>query len=266
MDGLVTRPKPAAPTLTPAVDVVNQRPGLVYGRHVGDQSAALEAVFRPVQHAKTLDETVKRLGTAIRLGVLAPGNQLPAERDLANRLRINRSTLHEALTTLVRDGCLVARRGRGGGTFVAEAPPLATGRALAPRGDGVEALLDQRVAIELGATILAAERAAPKDFDLLDEAVERMEAAATFHDYRRADVRFHIGIAETAHSPRLVAAMTEMHGDMSDVMAGLAHPMERLTRSNGHHQTLATLLRQGDVAHASLLMREHIGETEHRLM
>jgi len=118
----------------------------------------------------------------------------------------------------------------------------------------------------IGATILAAERGAPKDLDLLDEAIEWMEAAKTFEDYRRAGVRFHIGIAETAHSPRLVAAMTEVHGDMSDVMAGLAHPTERLTRSNGHHQTLVTLLRQGDVAHASLLMREHIGETEHRLM
>jgi len=149
---------------------------------------------------------------------------------------------------------------------VAEAPPLSAGRAVEPPGDGVHALLDQRLAIEIGATILAAERGAPKDLDLLDEAIEWMEAAKTFEDYRRADVRFHIGIAETAHSPRLVAAMTEVHGNMSDVMAGLAHPTERLTRSNGHHQTLVTLLRQGDVAHASLLMREHIGETEHRLM
>ena len=118
---------------------------------MGGQSSALEAVFRPVQRARTLDETVKRLGTAIRLGVLSPGSRLPPERDLANRLRINRSTLHEALTTLVQDGYLVALRGRGGGTFVAEAPPLSTGRAPESPGDGVRAVLDQRVAIEMGA-------------------------------------------------------------------------------------------------------------------
>ena len=205
---------------------------------------------------------MKRLATAIRLGVLAPGAQLPPERDLANRLRINRSTLHEALATLVEDGYLVALRGRGGGTFVAEAPPLSFGHGLEPPGDCVQALLDQRVAIELGATILAAERAEPADLDLLDEAVERMEAATTFHDYRRADVRFHIGVAETAHSPRLVAAMTEVHGDMSDVTASIAHPTERLSRANGQHRSLVTLLRQGDATQASLLMRQHLGETE----
>ena len=229
---------------------------------MGDQNAALDAVFRPVQRARTLDETVKRLGTAIRLGVLAPGAQLPPERDLANRLRINRSTLHEAVTTLVQEGYLVARRGRGGGTFVAGAPPLSTGRAVEPRGDGLQALLDQRVAIEMGAATLAAERAKPADLDLLDEAVARMDAAATFHDYRRADVRFHVGVAETAHSPRLVAAMTEIHGDMSDVIASLTHPAERLARANDQHRSLVTLLRQGDATQASLLMRQHLGETE----
>jgi GntR family transcriptional regulator, transcriptional repressor for pyruvate dehydrogenase complex len=218
-----------------------------------------------LQRPSTLDETTNRLGTAIRLGVLSPGSRLPPERDLANRLCINRSTLHEALTTLVGDGYLVARRGRGGGTFVAEAPPLSSGRTLEGSGEGVRAVLDQRVAIEMGATILAAERASPADLALLDQAVERMAATATFDDYRRADVRFHIGVAQAAQSPRLVADMTEVHGDMCDLIASVAHPVERLTRATDEHRSLMTALRKRDVAQASLLMREHIGETEHIL-
>ena len=215
-----------------------------------------------MHRAKTLDETVRRLGTAVRLGVLVPGSQLPAERDLAHRLSINRSTLHEALTTLVRDGYLVARRGRGGGTFVAEGPPLSAGRAVELLGDGVRALLDQRVAVEIGATMLAAERAAPKDLDLLEEAIERMDGADTFEGYRRADVRFHIGVAEAAHSPRLVSVMTEVQGDMNDVVVGMGHPVQRLTRSNSQHRRLATLLRLGDSSLAVVAMREHITQTE----
>ena len=215
-----------------------------------------------MQRAKTLDETVRRLGTAVRLGVLVPGSQLPAERDLAHRLRINRSTLHEALTTLGRDGYLVARRGRGGGTFVADAPPLSADRAVELLGDGVRALLDQRVAIEMGATTLAAERAKSADLDLLDQAIERMDAAETFDEYRRADVRFHLGVAQAARSPRLVAAMTEVHGSVSDLVAWMRHPADRLTRANDQHRGLVTLLRQGNVPQAPLLMREHIGETE----
>jgi GntR family transcriptional regulator, transcriptional repressor for pyruvate dehydrogenase complex len=65
------------------------------------RDAALEAVFKPVRPPTTFEETVERLGTAIRLGVLVPGSRLPPERRLADELRISRSTLRQALTTLV---------------------------------------------------------------------------------------------------------------------------------------------------------------------
>src|SRR5665809_76236 len=89
-----------------------------------ERSAATQAVFKPVQPPTTFEETVERLGTAIRLGLLAPASRLPPERDLAEQLRISRSTLRQALTTLVQSGHLVSMRGRAGGTFVAEEPPL----------------------------------------------------------------------------------------------------------------------------------------------
>ena len=59
-------------------------------------------------------------------------------------------------------------------------------------------MLDYRVAIETGRAILAAERADGDDLDRLDELVEKMSAATDFEDYRRADIRFHIGVAEAA--------------------------------------------------------------------
>src|SRR5215210_1385151 len=156
---------------------------------------ALEAVFEPVAPPTTFEETVERLGTAIRLGLLQPASQLPPERDLAERLRISRSTLRQALTTLVQSGHLVSVRGRSGGTFVAEEPPLAEDPdAAEPLGEEARAVLDQRVAIETGATVLAAERRQDDDLRRLDRCVSRMEEARTFDLYRRADVRFHIGM------------------------------------------------------------------------
>jgi DNA-binding FadR family transcriptional regulator len=50
------------------------------------RSAALEAVFERVHPPTTFEETVERLGTAIRLGLLVPGTRLPPERDLAEEL------------------------------------------------------------------------------------------------------------------------------------------------------------------------------------
>jgi GntR family transcriptional regulator, transcriptional repressor for pyruvate dehydrogenase complex len=232
------------------------------------RSPALAAVFERVHPPTTFEETVERLGTAIRLGLLPPGTRLPPERDLADELGISRSTLRQALTTLVQSGHLISRRGRSGGTFVADEPPLTHDRSAEPLDfDRARAVLDYRITVETGATVLAAERATEEDLDLLGALTEEMGATegARFHGYRRADVRFHIGVAEACHSPRLVAAMTEVQGQMTELISRIPHPDEVLTRSNAQHRRLVELLRRNDVGHAVELMREHCAGTEHIL-
>ena len=229
-----------------------------------ERSDALDAVFEPVHPPTTFEETVERLGTAIRLGLLPPGAQLPPERELAVRFRISRSTLRQALTTLVQSGHLLALRGRSGGTFVAASPPLASGVAR-PGEAEMRAVLDHRVAIEAGAALLAAERAEPADLERMAGLAARMSEAREFEDYRRADVRFHIALAEAAHSPRLVALMTEVQGEMSELVALIAHPEQVLTRSNAQHRRLVRTLERRDGARAVRLVREHLAGTEHIL-
>jgi GntR family transcriptional repressor for pyruvate dehydrogenase complex len=230
-----------------------------------ERDAALEAVFMPVRPPSTFEETVERLGTAIRLGLLAPGAQLPPERELADELSISRSTLRQALTTLVQSGHLVSLRGRKGGTFVTAEPPL-TGQGDEPLDQGAWAVLDYRVAIETGATVLALERGAPEQLDRLEGLVEKMAGEVEdFEEYRRTDIRFHIGVAEAAGSPRLLSAMTDVQGQMSDLIALIAHPPEVLARSNDQHRRLLKQLRRGDASRAPRTMREHIEGTEHIL-
>jgi DNA-binding FadR family transcriptional regulator len=226
----------------------------------------LEAVFTPVQTPTAFDETVERLGTAIRIGLLSPGTQLPPERDLATQLGISRSTLRQALTALVQSGHLTSLRGRKGGTFVAVEPPLVLEADGEPLGDEAWAVLDRRVAVEIGTVMLACERGEAAQFDKLDDAVARMDVTADFDEYRRADVSFHIGIAEAAaRSPRLVASMTEVQGQMSGLISQIAHPKAVLTHSNDQHKRLVKSLRKGDTTRAVKQMREHIEGTEHIL-
>ena len=189
---------------------------------------------------------------------------MPPERRLAGQLGISRSTLRQAITTLVQSGHLTSTRGRSGGTFVADRPPLSE-RDEDPLGGHAAAVLDQRVAIEVGAAILAAERAEGGDLDALDVLVKRMGEVTDFEHYRRADIRFHIGVAEAAHSPRLVTEMTEVQGQMSDLIARIAHPEEVLTRSNAQHRDLIGHLRANDADAAAMLVRMHIRGTEHIL-
>src|SRR5207248_7470413 len=87
--------------------------------------ASLDTVFAPVRSQTAFEETVERLGTAIKLGLLPPGSRLPAERELCTRLGIARSTLRQALTALAQSGYVFATRGRSGGTFVADPLPPA---------------------------------------------------------------------------------------------------------------------------------------------
>jgi DNA-binding FadR family transcriptional regulator len=224
-------------------------------------ASALGAVFEPVQPPTTFEETVERLGTAIRLGLLAPGSKLPPERELADQLGISRSTLRQALTTLVQSGHLVSLRGRAGGTFIAEDPPLNRG-ADALRPDWRE-VLDQRVAVECGAALLAAERGNEASFARMDELVAHMDERPDFESYRRADVHWHIALAEASGTPRLVAAMTEVQGEMSDLIALIAHPDTVLGHSNAEHRRMLKCLRDGDGVGAVKILRGHLAGTEH---
>ena len=94
-----------------------------YGRRV-KRDAAVEAVFKPVRPPTTFEETVERLGTAIRHRAARAGHQAPA------RARARRRAADLALDPAPgADDAGPERppdvaRGRSGGTFVAERPPL----------------------------------------------------------------------------------------------------------------------------------------------
>ena len=221
---------------------------------------AVAAVFEPVQTVTTFEETVERLGTAIRLGLLPPGAQLPPERDLAEQMGISRSTLRQSLTALTQSGHLVAVRGRGGGWFVAD--PLPPAESEPVELSEWRELLDYRVAIEVGAVVLAAERAGAHELAQLRRQVERMREVDDFPTFRQADVFFHLGLAEAAGSSRLVAAMTEVQGAMSELIGHIAHPPEVLDRSNLQHAKLVALLERGDAERAARLIRDHVHGTE----
>ncbi|HTA34145.1 MAG TPA: FCD domain-containing protein [Solirubrobacteraceae bacterium] len=223
------------------------------------------AVFGPVRSQTAFEETVDRLGTAIKLGLLAPGAQLPAERELCARLGIARSTLRQALTALGQSGHVFATRGRGGGTFVSDPQPPADPPSQQML-DRWRETCDQRLAVELGVAVLAAERAARADLDTLDELAATLEATLEdFVAYRQADVRLHVALAEATRSAQLVRAMTEAQGAMTDLISYIAHPPQVLASSNAQHRRLLAAVRERDAMRAVRVMSEHLQGTEHIL-
>ncbi len=227
--------------------------------------ASLETIFAPVRSLTAFEETVDRLGTAIRLGLLPPGTRLPAERELCAKLGIARSTLRQALVALGHSGHLRATRGRGGGTFVADPLPPAS----PPSRDLLAAwrdTCDERMAVEVGVAVLAAERAEPEMLDALDELVQTLAGLLDdFPAYRQADIRLHVGLAEATRSPRLVTAMTETQGAMTGLISLIAHPPQVLDSANVQHRRLLAAIRRRDEAGAACEMAEHLRGTEHVL-
>lgn len=224
-----------------------------------------EAVFAPVRSQTAFEETVERLGTAIKLGLLAPGTRLPAERELCARLGIARSTLRQALTALTQSGHVFATRGRGGGTFVSDPQPPAdppSPEMLA----GWRDTCDERLAVELGVVALASERARGADLAALDEIAASLEGMLEdFPAYRQADIHLHVGLAEATRSARLVRAMTEVQGAMTDLIAYIAHPPEVLASSNAQHRRVLAAVREGDAERAVRAMLDHLEGTAHVL-
>jgi DNA-binding FadR family transcriptional regulator len=228
-------------------------------------SAPPEAIFAPVRSYTAFEETVDRLGTAIKLGLLRPGSRLPAERELCARLGIARSTLRQALTALSQSGHVFAVRGRSGGTFVADPQPPADPPSPQMLARWRETC-DQRLAVELGVAMLAAERAEPAELSMLDDVAVTLEGSLEdFAAYRQADIRLHVGLAEASRSPRLVSAVTEVQGAMSDLISYIAHPPQVLASSNAQHRRLLGAIADHDAMRAVRAMAEHLQGTEHVL-
>ncbi|MBF2026991.1 MAG: winged helix-turn-helix transcriptional regulator [Oscillatoriales cyanobacterium C42_A2020_001] len=87
----------------------------------GSDNTAIAALLWNIKLSTNAYEmTVERLSAAIKMGLYRRGQQLPAERELAEIMGVSRTTLREAIRVLVEQGFLTVKRGRNGGTFVAE--------------------------------------------------------------------------------------------------------------------------------------------------
>jgi DNA-binding FadR family transcriptional regulator len=159
------------------------------------------STFRPLQRYEQIAE---RLAADIRSGLLAPGERLPSERELARALEVSRASVREALAALQLRGVVETRAGAG--TFVTAEPPLSD----APQHDASpSAVLEARAQLEPAIARLAAARAQP------DPAVENlltaMEAATDPADqaaratWNASDRLFHRQLAAMTGNPVLLA-------------------------------------------------------------
>ena len=219
------------------------------------------AVYRPVREGNALEDTVARLVQTVRLGVVGPGESLPSERELAGMYAVSRDTVREAIRELADTGYLVRRRGRYGGTFVADPlpGPAETG-AVTPQE--LENVLGLRRVLEGGAARAAAQRnlSAEDRAALWDRHEEASAASET--EYRRRDTLLHLTIAELTGIPSLVPLVAENRARVNTWLETFPLLPRNIEHSNEQHERIVTAILAGRADAAEVAILEHLAGSE----
>jgi GntR family transcriptional regulator, transcriptional repressor for pyruvate dehydrogenase complex len=220
--------------------------------------------FAPLRAPNASELIVRRIGEAIGSGVLAPSEQLPSELELATMLVVAPMTLRQAIAILREAGMVETRRGKNGGTFVSAnvVDALAARKRRVDR-QSVRDLSDWRRAVSGEAAALAAERIDPDQLGQLDQFADaaQQQADEGFPAFRLADSRFHLAIAESSGSSRLIAAETAIQSELGEILAAIPAPVRSLRASTGGHDPILRAIHDSDPAVAREATIRHVEAT-----
>jgi GntR family transcriptional repressor for pyruvate dehydrogenase complex len=221
----------------------------------------------PVRRLRVPEEIVDQIRGLVASGDLRPGDQLPSERELAERFQVSRASIREALTALQVLGVL--ERSRTGGGLAARGnhvwftiAPLST--YLATRSHIIEQIEVRRM-IEPEMGRMAAERATAEDVARMEQYLVDMEADIDAGGLgARADAAFHAAVAATTGN-ELLTSIVQLIGDAIREHRELLQTPEGARESLVEHREILHAIRRGDGDAAYQGTRRHI-DTVRRLL
>lgn len=232
-----------------------------------NEAIVSDVVFNPVTRELLYRQVAEQLRESILNGELSPGEALPAERDLAERLGVGRASVREALRVLQAQGLLAG--GRGSPSRLVVAPglgaPVSEGLVHLMRLQQISLadLMDLRCALE----VAAVERAAScKTGAHLQEAGAALEEMCIMkgdvESYHKADVRFHIALVAASGNQAMDLVMVAVRDAIAhyllETLRAYSDPSAPLHRLSDQHRAIFEAVEAGDGHLAGKLMREHI--------
>ncbi len=224
--------------------------------------------IHPERIADTVQRQIERL---ILRGILRPGERLPSERDLSDRLGVSRPSVREAVASLVGQGLLATRAGSG--IFVADVLGSAFSEPLIKLFSSHEEALFDYITFRRDLEGLAAERAArmgsETDLKVITSIFNKMENA---HHKRNPaeeaalDAEFHMAIVEASHNVFMLHMMRSM---FEMLRAGVFYNRQvmfkvRTTRMAllDQHRTIHDAILARDAVAARRAVEDHLGFVE----
>ena len=230
--------------------------------------------FTKIHTEKLSHSVVRQIEQLILRGILRPGERLPSERELSDRLGVSRPSLRDAIADLQERGLLTSRAGAG--IFVADVLGSAFSEALVQLFASHEEAVFDYIAFRRDMEGLAAERAArhasDTDLKVVDAIFHKMEAAHAKRDpsdEASLDAQFHLSIIEASHNVVMLHMMRSMYDLLRQGVFYNRQMMfkNRTTRDTllDQHRAINVGLQARDPAAARAAVEAHLTYVENSL-
>ncbi|PKB71015.1 MAG: hypothetical protein BZY87_07960 [SAR202 cluster bacterium Io17-Chloro-G6] len=222
-----------------------------------------------LQGQRRHESIVQRFHALIQEGSLEHGAKLPAERVLAEQLKVSRSSVREAIRTLELQGLVVSKHGSG--TFINTQSLDAVATLMTSNlGEGMGAgegqlrdIFEVRHLLEPQLAALAAQRATPEDVErlaaILEEQKHQIIEGETGVD---ADTEFHFALATATHNTALVKVVSAVEDVLRQSRDQSLQQPGRPERSLASHHRILETVRSGDHRGALEAMEHHLTAVE----
>jgi GntR family transcriptional repressor for pyruvate dehydrogenase complex len=219
-------------------------------------------VYKVVQTSRLYEQIVQQIEESVLKGTLKEGDQLPAERELAQQFGVSRTAVREAIKALHEKGLVDAFPGRG--TFITSGNSNSMRQSLdrilkSGHADGAAHLVEIREILEPEIAALAAERADDQDLATMREAVGVMDNARLDADaYIEADLDFHLALAEAAANPFILSLIDSIVGLLREQRMRTFYVDGGPERGQFHHKRILDAVERRDSRGAREAMGAHL--------
>jgi len=230
--------------------------------------SSLKPEFETVRRDKVYEGVAKQIERLI-LKKLQPGDKLPSERELAEMLRVSRSSIRDAIRSLELMGMVEPRQGAG--TIVREISsgsltnPLAN--ALKRKEELIGELLDFRMMLEPQLAARAAIRVSDEEVAELEEILERQEKRLRGGESTIGeDSEFHYAIALASGNSVVLKVLDTLMDLLRDSRERSLQVEGRQHKSLAGHRRILSAIKRRDSEAAKVAMRRHIEDVEEIVM
>lgn len=219
-------------------------------------------LYKLVRTARLYEQIVQQIEDSILKGALKPGDQLPAERELAQRFGVSRTAVREAVKALREKGLVEAYSGRG--TFITDGTSQAIRQSLdliikIGQIEGLVHLAELRGILEPEIAALAAVRTQAQDIIAMREASAIMERSLEDPEsYIEADLDFHLALAEAAANPLILSLTDSIVGLLREQRIRIFKVKGGPERGQYHHKRILQAIEQRDPEQARQAMKAHL--------